>query len=87
MSSQSCWISDESIYILLSAPLVGKYLPVVGVKLTYPIGAVTMALSYASFGCLYWVEDVNIFLTVSYVLRCPTSTIIGLASLKPAVGS
>ena len=65
------WKSDKSIFILRSAPLVGKYLPVVGVKLTYPLGAVTMALSFASFGCLYWVEDVNLFLTASYVLRCP----------------
>ena len=39
-------------------------------KLTYSLGALTMALSYSSFGCLYWVENVNIFLTASYVLRC-----------------
>ena len=80
-------VSNNYLSIIINvhitpAPLIGKYLPVVGLRLAYSAGAITMGLSYASFAFLHWIEDVSIFLAVSYTIRSVKIKYLQLFTMK-----
>ena len=52
-----------------TGPVVGKYLPIWGPRILYPAGFILDGLSFIVFGLLHWLEDTNIFLVLSYLIR------------------
>ena len=54
---------------LLTAPVFGEYGSRLGAKCTYNFGALVQSLCALSFGCLAYVDNLSIFLGLSYFLR------------------
>lgn len=50
-------------------PLVGKYLPIWGVKAIFPTGFLIDGGTFILFGLLQWVNDTTMFLVFSYLIR------------------
>ena len=53
----------------VAAPLFGRFGGKIGAKLLYNLGAYLQALCAISLGLLYYAEDVNVFIGLSYMLR------------------
>ena len=51
------------------APIFGRVGHKIGAKLLYNFGAYLQALSAIALGLLYYIEDVNLFIGLSYMLR------------------
>ena len=56
-------------YSRIAGPIVGKYLPVFGVRVIYPAGFLVDGSSFILFGLLQWVNNTSAFLVLSYVIR------------------
>ena len=54
---------------MISAPIFGKYGTRIGPKLLYSGGAVVLGVCGVLFGFLEYVDDVNLFIGLSYLLR------------------
>ena len=54
---------------VISAPIFGKYGTRIGPKLLYSGGAVVLGVCGVLFGFLEYVDDVNLFIGLSYLLR------------------
>jgi len=53
----------------LSAPIFGKYGPKIGPKLLYSMGAAVLGVCGVLFGFLEYIEDAQLFIGLSYLLR------------------
>jgi MFS family permease len=53
----------------LFAPIFGRYGAKIGPKLLYNAGAFTQGIVGLSFGFLVYIDDVGVFLGLSYLLR------------------
>ena len=53
----------------MSGPLIGKFLPIWGIRIVYTIGIIVGGTSYVVFGVLQWVRDPVTILVLSYVIR------------------
>ncbi len=54
---------------LLTAPLIAKFGVLIGPKLLYNIGTIFQALSSLAFGFLAYVDNLHLFLGLSYFFR------------------
>ena len=54
---------------LVLGPLVGKYLPLWGVKSIFSAGFIIEGGAFILFGLLHWVNDTVMFLVFSYLIR------------------
>jgi len=55
--------------LFIFGPLVGKYLPIWGVKTIFPAGFIINGGTFIMFGMLQWVTDCPTFLFFSYLIR------------------
>ena len=58
-----------SLAAFLTAPLFGRYGSLVGPKVLYNAGAFVQAACGFAFGFLAYIDNVNVFLGLSYLLR------------------
>ena len=53
----------------VAAPIFGRFGDKIGAKLLYNVGAYLQALCAISLGLLYYAQDVDVFIGLSYMLR------------------
>ena len=54
---------------VITAPIFGKYGTRIGPKLLYGCGAIVLGVCGFLFGFLEYIDDVNLFIGLSYLLR------------------
>ena len=54
---------------IIFSPLIGRWMPIWGVKKLYPAGFILAGGTSVLFGLLQWVPDPTLFLVFSYLLR------------------
>ena len=54
---------------VITAPIFGKYGTRIGPKLLYGAGAIVFGVCGFLFGFLEYIDDVNLFIGLSYLLR------------------
>ena len=58
-----------NLALFLTAPLFGRFGPLIGAKILCNTGSFVQAFCGLAFGFLDYIPDVNIFLGFSYLLR------------------